>query len=88
MSGEWTGGAQNRHWQRAGHRGGHVQGDAARGRRLWAELAGEAFWCESCGGSHPLREHAACRDGPDRAWIQHTGRALVNALNPTIRNSS
>lgn len=64
MSGEWTGGVANRHWQRKGHRGGHVQGDTARGRRLFAELADEPFWCESCGGSHPLREHAACRAGP------------------------
>jgi hypothetical protein len=64
MSGEWTGGAQNRAWRRPGHRGGPVQGDAARGRRLAADLAGEEFWCEACGGTHPLREHQACRNGP------------------------
>ena len=63
MSGEWTGSASNRRWQRAGHRGGQVQGDAARGERLYAELADVRFLCDTCGASHPLREHRICRAG-------------------------
>jgi hypothetical protein len=65
MSGEWTGGAANRVWRQAGHRGGPVRGDGARGRRLFAQLAEVPFWCETCGRLHPLAEHRRCRD--DRA---------------------
>ena len=64
MSGEWTGGAVNRVWRRKGHRGGPVPGDGDRGARLFALMAEEAFWCETCGGAHALREHAACRAKP------------------------
>jgi hypothetical protein len=61
MSGEWTGGAANRHWQRKGYRGPVAADDAERGARLYAELAETPFWCEVCGGTHPLREHRNCR---------------------------
>jgi len=62
MSGEWTGGSANRHWQRTGYRGPRID-DAELGQRLFDELADARFWCEVCGGCHPLREHQACRDG-------------------------
>jgi len=61
VSGEWTGSSQNRHWQRTGHRGGPVDGDAERGERLFEELADVSFWCETCGGCHALAGHQACR---------------------------
>ena len=62
MSGEWSGGAQNRTWRRTGHRGGPVTGDTQRGQRLFAELAQTPFWCETCGGTHALAEHSDCRN--------------------------
>jgi hypothetical protein len=34
---------------------------AERGARLYAQLADEVFWCETCGRTHPLREHRECR---------------------------
>lgn len=33
----------------------------ARGARLSAQMAGEIFWCEVCGRTHPLIEHRECR---------------------------
>jgi len=86
VSGKWTGGAQNRMWIH-GDRPRNVP-DPERDRRLWAEMSGMAFWCEACGGTHPLREHAACREPVDQAHIQHTGRALVSALSPATRTDS
>lgn len=61
MSGEWSGGVANRAWRRKGHRGAPVRGDAERGKRLFALLAQVPFWCETCGGLHPLAEHKQCR---------------------------
>lgn len=61
MSGEWSGGAVNRHWQRQGSRQRNIPGDAARGARLYARLAGTPFWCDNCGRLHPLAEHRDCR---------------------------
>lgn len=86
MSGEWTGGAQNRHWRRTGHRGGPIPGDTARGQRLYAELADEPFWCETCGACHPLSEHQACRQPPSTD-VARIGRGLINALNPQPREA-
>jgi hypothetical protein len=70
VSGQWSGGTANRYWQRPGSRARHVTGDAERGRRLYAELAGERFWCDNCGSLHPLAEHRGCRaESPFRsAW--------------------
>ncbi|HEV2376191.1 MAG TPA: hypothetical protein VGS19_28980 [Streptosporangiaceae bacterium] len=62
MSGVWSGGTANRYWGRPGSRLRNVSGDAERGRRLAAALAHELFWCPTCGGTHPLEEHQACRD--------------------------
>jgi hypothetical protein len=56
VSGEWGGGSRNRTRR-------PVNGDQARGQRLYAELADTPFLCETCGGCHPLAEHKACRDG-------------------------
>lgn len=61
MSGQWTGGSVNRQWIRPGSRVTDLPGDRARGVRLAAELATARFWCETCGGVHPLAEHRACR---------------------------
>jgi hypothetical protein len=61
MSGEWSGGAANRMWQRKGWRGPRPEGDAERGQRLYAQLADIPFFCEDCGAMHPLREHSRCR---------------------------
>jgi hypothetical protein len=62
VSGQWSGGTHNRYWQRPGSRLRDVPGDAERGRRLFAHLAAERFWCGTCGGTHPLAEHRACRE--------------------------
>jgi hypothetical protein len=81
VSGEWSGGSQNRSWQRKGHRGGPVPGDNERGPRLYNELAGTPFWCDTCGGTHPLAEHKACRDGqrtpPLTALLRIAGHAVA-----------
>lgn len=61
MSGRWSGGTANRYWQRPGSRLRNVPGDAERGKRLFAQLAQESFWCDNCGDCHPLAEHRACR---------------------------
>lgn len=29
--------------------------------RLYADLADEPFWCDTCRQQHPLREHRECR---------------------------
>lgn len=63
MSGHWTGGAANRMWVRTGNHNRFAPGDKERGPRLYTQMAGTVFWCETCGGSHPLREHHACREG-------------------------
>lgn len=62
MSGKWSGSTANRYWQRPGSRVRGVEGDAERGRRLWALLADERFWCDNCGAMHPLREHRERRE--------------------------
>jgi hypothetical protein len=62
MSGEWTGGGANRYWQRPGYRGGVID-DPERDARLYAAMANERFFCETCTGVHPLAEHRLCRDG-------------------------
>lgn len=38
-------------------------------RRLYLQMADEIFWCETCGRTHPLREHRECREPtkPERA---------------------
>ena len=77
MSGEWSGGSANRSWHRTGHRGAPVDGDTERGARLFAELAGTPFWCDTCGGCHPLAEHAACRDAQTAEWIRQARQAVT-----------
>lgn len=77
MSGEWSGGSANYRWQRAGHRGGPVDGDTERGARLFAELAGTPFWCDTCNGCHPLAEHAACRDVQTAEIIRHARESIA-----------
>lgn len=59
--GKWSGGAANRNWARPGSRVS-LDGDQERGKRLYAQLAGEPFLCETCGRVHPLREHRQCRE--------------------------
>lgn len=61
MSGQWSGAGANRYWQRPGSRLRSVAGDAERGRRLYELMKDEPFWCDNCGGSHPLCEHRDCR---------------------------
>jgi hypothetical protein len=60
MAGKWSGGAANRTWGRAGYVAPITKGDRERGRRLARELAAELFWCELCGGRHPLAEMRTC----------------------------
>ena len=43
-----------------------AQEHAERGKRLSALLAGEDFWCETCGQTHPLIEHRDCRNPTHR----------------------
>ncbi len=59
--GKWSGGRANRTWARSNGQVTYLPGDAARGARLYALLAGERFLCEICGRTHPLREHRICR---------------------------
>ena len=59
--GKWSGGVANRTWARSQGRATELPGDAERGRRLYAQLAAENFYCQHCGRSHPLREHRVCR---------------------------
>ena len=61
--GKWSGGTANRNWARPGNRV-TITDDQARGARLYAELAGEDFLCDTCGRMHPLREHRQCRGTP------------------------
>ncbi len=61
MSGQWSGGAANRHWGRPGSRARNVPGDGERGPRLFTALAAARFWCDNCGRLHPLAEHRDCR---------------------------
>jgi hypothetical protein len=59
--GKWSGQGANRYWARPGSRRRGVAGDPERSARLAAALAAATFFCENCGGTHPLSEHAACR---------------------------
>jgi len=59
--GKWTGSAHTMTWTRPGSRLRNLPGDAERGARLHAQLADEVFLCETCGRTHPLREHRECR---------------------------
>lgn len=74
MSGRWSGGAANRAWGRPGRRGPPPAGDAARGARLFALLAGQRFWCETCNGSHLLRDMQACRDAHKDRKARNAGK--------------
>ena len=60
--GKWSGGIANRTWARTSGRVTDLEGDAERGPRLYAQLAGRLFLCETCGRTHPLREHRLCRE--------------------------
>jgi hypothetical protein len=60
--GKWSGGIANRTWARTNGRVIDLPGDAERGARLYAEHKDEIFWCETCGRTHPLREHQDCRN--------------------------
>lgn len=64
--GKWSGGRMNR------SRGTSVlgwPGDAERAERLYEDLAGEIFLCETCGRTHPLDEHQLCRRAESAAII-------------------
>jgi len=60
--GKWSGGRANRNWARPGSRRRAVEGDAERSARLAADLADAVFYCETCHGSHPLRDMGTCRE--------------------------
>lgn len=67
MSGyEWQGSGQHGGFVRAGSRLTQQPADLARDRALSAAMTGVPFWCETCGGYHPLAEHQACRAGGRR----------------------
>ena len=59
--GKWSGGAANRAWIRPGSRYRRDGLSDDRRHELYEQMAGESFYCEACGGHHPLREHQACR---------------------------
>ena len=63
MSGEWTGGhtGVGRRWHRQGRRGGSLDDTPELRARLWDETRHQPFWCDNCGGLHPLIEHQICR---------------------------
>ena len=59
--GRWSGGAANRTWVRPGSRRSMTAEDVERGHRLYQQMKGVAFLCETCGQMHPLAEHQTCR---------------------------
>ena len=59
--GKWSGGAANRTWARPGSRHYAETLTAQQQHELYEQHADEDFWCETCGGSHPLKEHRQCR---------------------------
>ena len=61
MSGQWSGGVANRTWTRPGSRIRAQPRDRERDARLEAHLAQALFWCDVCGGTHPLIEIRECR---------------------------
>ena len=61
MSGQWSGGAANRQWARPGRRVFDTPADRARFAEKFPHLMDARFWCDNCGGNHPLREHRDCR---------------------------
>jgi len=60
--GKWSGGTNNRHWERPGSHVRNLEGDAERSSRLAAEMAAVPFLCDTCGQMHPLAEHRQCRN--------------------------
>ena len=59
--GKWSGSTNNRTWVRPGSRLRDIRGDADRSARLAEQLADDEFLDETCGRTHPLREHRECR---------------------------
>lgn len=60
--GKWSGGAMNRSWNRPGRRRVMTADDVELGRRLFAQMKGTPFFCETCGRMHPLAGHQTCRE--------------------------
>jgi hypothetical protein len=62
--GKWSGGIANRTWARPGSRYASDGMTGEQRRALYESVKDEPFWCETCGGAHPLREHRECRIAP------------------------
>ena len=61
---KWSGGIANRTWARPGNRYGSDGLDDDQRAALYDSVKDESFWCETCEGHHPLREHRLCRAAP------------------------
>jgi hypothetical protein len=58
-----AGGAANYTWNRAAGSENLSRLTAEEEHELYLDQLGNSFWCDTCGSSHPLREHAQCRKG-------------------------
>jgi len=65
MSGyEWQGSGLHGGFMRSGNRRVDIRPNLP----LYESVAAKPFWCDNCGGMHPLREHRTCRrDYPFRS---------------------
>lgn len=58
----WSGGAANRQWNRAAGQAVIPRLPPETEHQLYLEMLDKVFWCDHCNGTHPLRDHKACRD--------------------------
>lgn len=59
----WSGGIANREWNRAAGQLNLTPLTPTEAHELYLSMLDESFYDETCGSSHPLREHQACRTG-------------------------
>jgi len=59
----WSGGAANRTWNGAAGQESIGRLPPDEEHELYLSMLDNSFYDEACGGHHPLREHARCRNG-------------------------
>lgn len=59
----WSGGAANREWNRAAGQEPAGSLPPEEEHELYLSQLHQSFYCDTCGSSHPLREHTQCRGG-------------------------
>jgi hypothetical protein len=57
----WSGGLANREWSRAAGQSNLARLPAEEEHELYLTMLDESFYCDACGGFHPMREHQQCR---------------------------